>query len=145
MQSCVCLRVICFWFVTHWDNCTLCLDSEVEDSCLHVLSTAQADAESSYPRGSAVCFHWGLVMGRGRHSERVAAVARWVLLCCVFLFFFYMVVPSYLLVHSICTKKLDWRAAVCLFREKWNSVFFFYFVCSRLTGLRTLRYTKNIC
>lgn len=32
----------------------------------------------------------------------------WVIvLCFLFFFFFLMVVPSYLLVHSICTKKLD--------------------------------------
>lgn len=29
------------------ENCILCLDSEVENRGLHVLSTAQADAESS--------------------------------------------------------------------------------------------------
>lgn len=44
------------------ENCTLCLDSEVETRSLHVSSTAQADAESSVPAwstrlcGRPVCF-----------------------------------------------------------------------------------------
>lgn len=46
--------------------------------------------------------------GRGHHTGRMVALARWGLLYCVFvLFSLIIVVPSYLLVHSICTKKLD--------------------------------------
>lgn len=147
-------RVDWGWFVLDGgplENCTFCLDSAVEFRCLHVLSTAQADAESSVTAWFTrlcswlVCFWGGLFRGHGHHTERMVALDRWGLLYCVFvLFFVLIVVLSYLLVHSICTKKLDWWAAVCLFWEEWNSVFFF-FVCSHLTGLRTLRYTKNIC
>lgn len=52
---------------------------------------------------------------------------------------FLIVVPSYLLVHSICTKKLDWWAAVC-FGGEWNSLSAVMWLAYVL-----LRYTKNIC
>lgn len=123
------------WMVVHWKTVHYVLDSEVENRSLHVLSTAQAGAESSVTAWSTwlcgwlVCFGGGLVRGRGHHTPDVWW--RWLdgLLYCVYVFFFFfflIVVPSYLLVHSICTKKLDWWAAVCLFWEEWNSVFFFF-------------------
>lgn len=97
------------------ENCTLCSDSEVDRRRLHVLSTAQAEAEVQRLRESTrLCglfFGGGLVMGRGRRTKRTM-VASWarrgvIVLCFWFLFSFLIVVPSYLLVHSICTKKLD--------------------------------------
>lgn len=36
-----------FWMVVHWKTVHYVLDSEVENRSLHVLSTAQAGAESS--------------------------------------------------------------------------------------------------
>lgn len=36
-----------FWMVIHWKNVHYVLDSKVESRSPHVLSTAQADAESS--------------------------------------------------------------------------------------------------
>jgi len=86
------------------ENCTFSLDSE----SLHASSTA-ADAERSGPaRSTRTGRLWGgLVGGRGHYTK---VWWHWLdgVYCIVFLFnFFLIVVPSYLLVHSICTKKLD--------------------------------------
>lgn len=128
------LRVICF-DGDRLENCTLCLDSQVESRSLRVVFSSGRCWEFSKLHKALQLiglFCCGLVRGYGHHTKCVVALARWGY-CIVFCFsFFLIVVPSYLLVHSICTKKLDWWAAVCLFWEEWNSVFS---VCSHLTGL----------
>lgn len=128
MQSCVGLR-ICFGWWSIGINVHYVLDSKVGSRSLHVLSTAQADAESSVTAWPTRLCGWPVCFEEDLSGGMVVVPNMWWhwlngVYCIVFLFL--IVVPSYLLVHSICTKKLDWWAAVCLFREEWNSVFFLF-------------------
>lgn len=85
------------WMVVHWKTVHYVLDSEVENRSLHVLSTAQAGAESSVTAWSTwlcgwlVCFGGGLVRGHGHHTPDVWW--RWldgvIVLCLCFLFLFF--------------------------------------------------------
>lgn len=151
MQSRVGLR-ICFGWWSIGKMYIYVLGSKVESRSLHVLSTAQADAESSvtaWPTrlcGWLVCFEEDLSGGHGHRTKYVVALAKWGLLYCVFIFNSSTVVSTcaqYLYQKTglmSCSLPVLGGMKFCLF-----FFFFFFLVCSRLTGLRTLRYTKNIC
>lgn len=72
-------------------------------------------------------------LGTWSSCQMYVALARW-MLCIVFLFFLDSTVVS--TCAQYLYQKLDWWAAVCLFWEELNSVFF---VCSHTTDLRTLK------
>lgn len=97
-----CVRVALGWITVYY----VWIQRQKLHVCVCCLQLRQT--LSSVPEGSVRLCGWppvavGPVSRLGLHTKCLVALARWG--CRIVLFSFLIVVPSYLLVHSICTKK----------------------------------------